>query len=151
MKKQILKFPILLRFLSIIQFIVALTICLKGNESLQTIYFISILSLIVILILLFSRLTIIIDNDHIKYSFFPFIPFYKVLNRKDIKKVYIGNLNDFYSTIGWGIRYSAKYGWGYILDSEKVIYIELYSGKNVLLSIKNEDDFLSYLKYSSSN
>ncbi|CAI8931109.1 hypothetical protein [Chryseobacterium sp. IT-36CA2] len=145
MKTQILKFPILLRFLSIVQFIVVLTICLKGDESRNTIYFISILSLIVILILLFSKLKIIVDMNNIKYSFFPFIPFYKILNKKDIKKAYIGNLIDFYSTIGWGIRYSRKYGWGYILDSEKVIYIELYSGKKVLLSIKNEDDFLLYL------
>ncbi|BFO65463.1 hypothetical protein NK356_19285 [Chryseobacterium sp. S0630] len=150
MKTQILKFPILLRFLSIVQFIVVLTICLKGDESRNTIYFISILSLIVILILLFSKLKIIVDLDFIRYSFFPFIPFYKILNKKDIKNAYIGNLIDFYSTIGWGIRYSRKYGWGYILDSEKVIYIELYSGKKVLLSIKNENDFLSYLKYRSS-
>lgn len=48
--------------------------------------------------------------------------------------------------IGWGIRYSKKYGLGFILDSEKAIYIELTSGKKIILSIKNESDFSSYLK-----
>ncbi|MDC8101452.1 hypothetical protein [Chryseobacterium rhizosphaerae] len=146
MKKQSLKFPILLQYLSVIQFIVVLLICLKGNQSLNTIYFISILSLLVISILLFSKLTIIVTNDNIKYSFFPFSPFFKTIKKNEIKKAYIGNLNDFYSIIGWGIRYSKKYGIGYILDSEKVIYIELTTGKKILLSIKDENDFSLFLK-----
>ncbi|PWW20127.1 MULTISPECIES: hypothetical protein [unclassified Chryseobacterium] len=146
MKKQYLKFPVLLQYLSVIQFIVVLLICLKGNQPLNTIYFISILSLFVISILLFSKLTIIITDDNMKYSFFPFLPFFKTIKKNEIKKAYIGNANDFYSMIGWGIRYSKKYGVGYILDSEKVIYIELITGKKVILSIKNENDFSSYLK-----
>lgn len=146
MKTEILKFPSLLRILAIIQFVTILAIALKTNYSKTDIYIMSAISLFVLFILIFAKLIIKIESEVIKYKCFPFMFTFKSINKSDIKNAYIGNSSDFSNVIGYGLRFSKKYGRGYIFGSDKAIFIELNNGKKIVLSVEKPEDFSIFLR-----
>lgn len=64
---------------------------------------------------------------------------------EDVKKIELVKLSALSDFLGWGIRYSKKYGWGYITDSEYGLFIEKQNGKKVTISVKDKDTLESFL------
>lgn|SRR5574343_168114 len=145
MKTEKLKLPILLQLLAFVQFIVVLFICIKSNYSKNDIYVMSIISILVLLILLFSKLTIKINDNKLQYSCIPFSPSYKTINKTDIKTAYIGSSSSFSNIIGYGLRFSRKYGKGYMFDSNNALYIELINGEKIVFSIIDPSNYSKFI------
>ena len=146
MKTEKLKLPILLQLLAFVQFVVVLLISIKSNYSKNDIFVMSIISIIVLLILIFSKLTIKINGNSLQYSCIPFSPSYKTINKSDIKTAYIGSSSNFSNIIGYGLRYSRKYGKGYMFDSNNALYIELTSGKKIVFTIIDPSNYSEFIK-----
>ncbi|HLV23946.1 MAG TPA: hypothetical protein VKY36_04110 [Moheibacter sp.] len=57
--------------------------------------------------------------------------------------VKISPLGDF---MGWGFRFSSKYGWPYIFDTKYAIVIQKKNSKKLALLINDKDKPTEYLK-----
>ena len=64
---------------------------------------------------------------------------------KDVKKIELVKLSALSDFLGWGIRYSKKYGWGYITNSEDGLFIDKPNGKKITISVKDKDALESFL------
>ena len=146
MKTEKLKLPLLLRLLAVIQFIVVLLISIKSNYPKNDIYIMSVISIIVLLILIFSNLTIKISDNSLQYSSIPFSPTYMTINKSDVNIAYIGSSSNYSNIIGYGLRFSKKYGKGYMFDSNNALYIELKSGKKIVLTIIDPSNYSEFIK-----
>lgn len=96
-------------------------------------------------ILLIAKLTITISKQSIKYNFYPFT-FKKKIDWSEIDRVKIIKVSAISDFSGWGIRFSKKYGWGYITSAEYAIQIFKKNGKSVVFSIKNIKLLNTFLK-----
>jgi hypothetical protein len=65
------------------------------------------------------------------------------LSIEEISVINLNAINDFW---GWGLRYSSKYGWGYILNGESGLFIKLKSGKKITFTITNKDELIKYFE-----
>lgn len=84
---------------------------------------------------IFVRLIIENNKDRSRYRLFPLINKSICWSEvKDIEVVKISAISDF---LGWGIRFSKKFGWSYITNSEYGLFIRKNNGKKITLSIKN--------------
>ena len=97
---------------------------------------------IVVFMVSLIKIKIILSENFIEYSIFPF--FKKTIQYKQIKLLKISELNAMSDFLGWGIRYSKKLGWGYIFFTENAMYLETENKKNVI-SIKNKQIVLDFL------
>ena len=60
-----------------------------------------------------------------------------------IEIIKIDALSDF---LGWGLRYSKKYGWGYILGNDYAIFVTLKNNKKYTFTIKDKDLIIAFLE-----
>ncbi len=127
----------------IIQFVVFLIYSLNKPEDKSLIYF-SVGILIIGIFLTLTRLKIEIDEKMVSYKFSPFSS--RKINWSDIDTFEIISLSAIGDFLGWGIRYSKKYGWGYITESNSAIFITKKNGKKVTLSIKDKEGLSNYLR-----
>lgn len=111
---QTTKFPKILRFLLFFTIIPILFFCLKENK-IDWILFL-ILFFIILIISVFSC-KIAINNCELQYNLFPLI-LNKTIKWDDVVKVELIRINALYDFFGWGLRYSIKYGWGYIFEGD---------------------------------
>lgn len=103
--------------------------------------FITSISIMIIgIILVFSKFNVIIDNIGIKYQIKPC--FIRTIKWEDIKKYEIVE-NDF---LEQGIRYSRKFGWGYIFSSENILIITNKNEKKTCLSVNDKEIIENIIK-----
>ena len=111
----------------------------KDDYSLTT----TIIVAVVGLLLHFQVFKLKITNSYIEYSMFPFVR--KKIDRSTIKSYEIINISALGDFGGWGIRYSGKYGWGYIMNGGYAVFLKYGSNKKVTFSIKDKDKIKLYL------
>ncbi len=141
--KQTSRFPIIISILFIVQFIFFAVYYLNNKHD-RTLFIFSIGILLIGLFLILSKFQLVINESYLEYSIFPIvkrkIEWSKI---KEYKVSKVSALNDF---SGWGIRYSFKYGWGYIFDSDSALTIYRTNGKKLTFSINNDDEIITFLK-----
>ena len=98
------------------------------------------------LVLLVSGLKLEIGSSSIKYSFFPFLIAKREIRWSEIESIQIKEANALSNFLGWGIRYSSKYGWAYITDSESALFITKKNKKKFVLSIENKEEIINFLE-----
>jgi hypothetical protein len=139
---QTTKFPRILLFCFFLTIIPILFFCLKENKIDWVLFLI--LFCIVLILNLFSC-KIEISNYELKYNLFPLI-FNKTIKWDDVVKVELIRLNALYDFLGWGLRYSIKYGWGYIFEGDYGLFISTKNGRKVVFSIRNIDELSTFLE-----
>lgn len=140
--KEVSKIPTFLTILFIIQLIVFLFIYIKSESKDLSIFYII---LPVTLILALSKMTIILDDKKFKYKLFPLHFFFKEINWNDVKELKISKVDALSDFLGWGLRYSTKYGWGYIFNSNDAIILTLKNDKKIVFTIKDKTEIITFL------
>ena len=128
------KLPNFILILFWLSFLLFLGYSWKKND-----YSLPIFAVIVVtgLFLHFLTFKLKISNSSIEYSMAPFI--HKKINRSAVKSyefIKISALGDFG---GWGIRYSGKYGWGYIMGDNDAVIFKYDNGKRVTFSVNDRN------------
>ena len=140
--KEMSKLPSFILVLFGIQLIVFFCIAIKAKKlDLEILYVL----LPVAIILVFFKMTVIIDAKFFKYKLFPFHFIYKEIEWKDVEFVRIAKIDAFSDFLGWGLRYSKKYGWAYIFNSSDVILLTLNNGKKLAITIKDKVGIMEFL------
>jgi c-di-AMP phosphodiesterase-like protein len=140
--KETTGFPMFIIVLFFVQFAFFIIYTINNKEDKSLIYF-SIGILFLGILMLLTRLKIRITKNEIEYKMTPFI--YKKILMKDINEIKIIKISALSDFSGWGIRYSKKYGWGYITNSDYGLFIEKNNGKKLTFSIKNNSELNEYL------
>ena len=140
--KEISKLPSFIFVLFGIQLIIFLYLIIKTKSEYLEIFYIL---LPVTIILLVLKLTVVIDSRIFKYRLFPFHFGYKEIEWKEIEMVEISKIDALSDFMGWGLRYSTKYGWGYIFNSNDAILLTLKNGKKLVFTIKNKIEIMKFL------
>jgi hypothetical protein len=139
---QTTKFSKILLFLLFLTIIPILFFCLKENK-IDWILFL-ILFFMILIISVFSC-KIAINNCELRYNLFPLI-LNKTIKWDDVVKVELIRINALYDFFGWGLRYSIKYGWGYIFEGDYGLFINTNNGRKIVFSIKNIDELGAFLE-----
>ena len=139
--KETSGFPNFIIIIFLVQFIFFLVYTLKNQENKSLAYFSIGIFLLGVLMLL-VRLKVRITKQDIHYGITPF--FRKKVQLKEVKSIQLIEISvsDFG---GWGIRYSKKYGWGYITSFNYGLFIEKNNAKKLVFSIKNKNDLNEFL------
>lgn len=114
------------------------------NKDFSFIYWLAFLILPIAILLFFGNLKVSIDDVGIHYTMFPFVN--KQLAWGEIENYEIVKISPLGDFMGWGFRYSSKYGWSYIFDTKYAIAIQKKNGKKLALSINDKDKAMEYLK-----
>jgi hypothetical protein len=133
--KETFKFPKILAILFVVQFAFFIIYFLNNEED-RTLLLFSIVIFVIGVILAFAKFHLYIGNNGISYSLFPFTS--KVIQWKDVKNCEINKISALDDFSGWGIRYSKKYGWGYIFDSSYALSVFNTNGRRITFSIKDK-------------
>ena len=141
--KETTGLPNFILILFVIQFLFFVIYTINNREDKSLIYY-SIGTLILGALLFFIKLTIKINNQYFEYKMIPFVN--RKILFKDIKAIKVIKISAISDYLGWGIRYSKKYGWGYITKSDFAIFIEKNNGKKLTFSIKDKDRLNQFLK-----
>jgi hypothetical protein len=144
---QITKLPRVLIFFVFLTLIPLFFFYFKENKINWILF-----SIIIFISLFFAVINckIEISATELKYSLFPLV-FNRTTKWDDVKTVELIKLNAFSDFLGWGLRYSMKYGWGYILEGDYGLFITTKSEKKVTFSIKNIDELSSFLEKNQIN
>ncbi len=140
---EVTKTPRFILVLFFIQLFVFIFFLNKENKMDLEIFYILIP---VTLLLTLSFLKVVFKKDNLEYQLFPIHikPQKAYWNEmENIKIVKIDAISDF---LGWGLRYSRKYGWGYILGNDNAVFITFKNGKKITFTIKNKENIISFLK-----
>lgn len=125
------------------QFVFFILYTLTNSDDKSLLYF-SIGILLLGIFLAFFSLVVVIDKNKITYKLFPFIN--KSIDWNEVKEVEIVKISALSDFLGWGIRFSKKYGWGYITNTEYGLFIHKMNDKKIVLSIKNKDELIAFLE-----
>ena len=133
------RLPRFILVLLIMQFIIVNT-----AKNFNDYYDISLIVLIVGAVLFSVKLKLKISSDGVKYSLIPFLN--RKINAQEIQSIKLINVSAIEDFMGWGIRYSNKFGWGYIMHSGDAVVIKKKNGKKVTFSVKNPLELEKVLK-----
>ena len=75
-------------------------------------------------LMVFSKLKIDISKERIRYSYFPLTIKVKEISWVEVDEFEIIKVSALSDFLGWGIKYSKKYGWGYITNAKYGIRIK---------------------------
>lgn len=140
--KEISRLPGFILLLFAVQIIVVLFLYFNRKETDLGVFYVL---FPVALILAVFKLTVLISVDSFKYKLFPFHFFYKKIAWEQIEMIQFSKIDALYDFLGWGLRYSGKYGWGYIFNSGDVILIRLKNGKKRAVTIKDRVSIIQFL------
>lgn len=100
-----------------------------------------------IFFVLFRMATLIteIDDHQIRYRFFPFQRNFKVIDKKDTKKVEIITYRPIADFGGWGVRVGRK-GLAYNVSGNQGLYITFENNRNLLIGTQKEDELEEFLR-----
>lgn len=105
------------------------------NQGLMPAYY-HIPTIIIGFLLFGCRSKLILNDDGIlTNSFFYF--FKRKYDLKEIDSCKFANISALGNFGGWGIRYSKKYGWSYIFNSDDIVTFYFKNKKKVTFSIQN--------------
>ena len=141
-------FPNFITILFIIQFVFFLFYWHKNQDDKYLLYF-SIAIFLIGVFLAFAKMTLTMNDEWLTYSFSLF-PVVKI-RWKEVEHAEVLSISPIEDFAGWGIRYSAKYGWGYITNLDNGLFIRKTNGKKVVLSIKNRKAVVDFLKHKGFN
>ena len=136
------KFPRILIILFWIQLVFFILYYLNKKDNSLLIFIIGLL--IMGLFFSFSYTKIEISESCIKYGLIP-LPKNKI-KWNDVQKYEIVKISALSDFLGWGIRYSKKFGWSYIMKGDYAICFTLKSGKKKTISIENEKKLKTFLE-----
>ena len=105
--------------------------------------------IIILLLVSLIRLRVSINTNELRYSVFPFVR--KKVPLSEIQSFEIKKLNALGDFLGWGIRYSTQLGWAYIFFTKEALYLTKNSGKKLVLSIRNKEQFYSVLETAKTD
>lgn len=131
------------KLISLTLIIIILLCFLSIPNDLSTIYWVVFLIIPLAILFLFGSLRVELNKKGIYYTMFPFVN--KKIAWNEIENLEIKNISPLRDFLGWGFRYSPKYGWSYILDTNYAISIVKKNGKKLALSINDKDKALEYL------
>ena len=80
-----------------------------------------ILSIFLVSIFIVCHLKVDITPDFLKYKLIPFNS--NLVKWTDVDRLEIKEAKPLRNFLGWGVRYSRKYGWGYISNCKYAIYL----------------------------
>jgi len=83
----------------------------------------------------FSYTKLKISKGYIEFGLIPITK--NIISWNDVKEFEIVKISAISDFLGWGIRYSKKYGWSYIMRGEYAICFTLNSGKKKTISLIN--------------
>lgn len=102
------------------------------------------LSILMVFLICLLKLTTVIDEEGIKYKFFPFHFKHRKITWIDIEKCEVVKYDPIREYGGWGIRYG-KEGKAFNVSGNKGLKIYLRSGKKLLLGTRKEDELQGFL------
>lgn len=144
--KEITRTPKLILMLFFFQLIGVLILFIYKKEWDFGIFYIL---LPVTFLLAVSFLKVTFNKYGIAYQLFPI----HLKNRDiafdqmdSIQIIKIDALSDF---LGWGLRYSKRYGTGYILGNEYALFITLKTGRKITLTIKDKSKIADFLRHNN--
>ncbi|HEY8959123.1 hypothetical protein [Chitinophaga sp.] len=130
----------LLTFIPVLAILIALLIKGIKHNDLSDIIPASLfilINLLVILILGMSKLTLLITETGISFSYRPYVVKNTTYNWEQIASVQLLQIDLLKEFKGWGKKYSKQYGWGYLTKGDYIIHLILKNGNKVTLSILN--------------
>ena len=95
-------------------------------------------------IFIVCHLKVDITPDFLKYKLIPFNS--NLVKWTDVDRLEIKEAKPLRNFLGWGVRYSRKYGWGYISNCKYAIYLTTKNQKKVVISIKDKDRVIDFLR-----
>lgn len=140
--KETSRLPGFILILFAIQLIVFLFLFIKNKKSDLEIFYVLVP---ISLILIFLKMSIVVGSTSFKYKLFPFHFNYKKIDWNDINEVHISKISALSDFLGWGLRYSRKFGWAYIFNSDDVILFQLKNGKKMAVTIKDKNAIIRFL------
>ena len=136
------KFPKIIIFIFWIQFIFFGAYFYNKMEASLLIFFIGLILLGVFLSSSYTKLKI--TESHIEYGLIPLKK--NIIKWNNVQKYEILKISALSDFLGWGIRYSKKFGWCYIMRGDYVLCLTLYSGKKRTISIVNKEELERFLE-----
>jgi hypothetical protein len=126
------------------QFLFFLAYSLKNEEVDDSLIYIPVILVLIGVFIAIGKVKLSIDRTHIKYGLFPLsmrkIEFKKIVTYEIIK---ISAFSDF---LGMGLRFSKKYGTGYITDTKYALFFEKLNGAKVTISLRNREKLVAFIK-----
>ncbi|MBP2834090.1 hypothetical protein J8281_17975 [Aquimarina sp. U1-2] len=98
---------------------------------------------LVALLCYFLKLKITMNHQNISYRLSPIIAT-KHLKWNNIHKIELVKAKALSTYGGWGLRYSFKNGWGYVMDSDTLMVVHKKNGKKIAFSIKDIEAFKEF-------
>lgn len=105
----------------------------------------------VTLFLIISHLKIRFNKDYLEYQLFPIHIKKRRINWNEIEVIQIIKIDGISDFLGWGLRYSRKYGTGYILGNDYGIFILLKNKQKKTFTIKNKENVKLFLDKNNIN
>jgi hypothetical protein len=103
-----------------------------------------ILFISIYLLLVFSKLTTIIDKNAINYKYFPFHLKFRSISWNEIEQYDVITYNPIKDYGGWGIRFGKK-GKAYNVSGNKGLLLYLKTGKRILIGTKKDIELADFL------
>ncbi|WP_148707210.1 hypothetical protein [Chitinophaga skermanii] len=133
--------PILfLLFLPIFILLVVLLIKFMYNGDKVDIIALSLailLQLAVFALLLIYRLSVLVDEDGVHFTYPPHVRKLRTIPWEDIDYVQVVEFNALGDFLGWGYKRSPKYGQGYLTQGNAGLFVVKKDGTTFMLSILN--------------
>jgi len=88
----------------------------------------------------FVRLKTEINQDEVRINFFPFVKMR--VNWKEVKSAKIVD----YGFVGYGVRFSRKYGTVYNTNGKNGLALELQNGKKLVIGTQKENELINIIQ-----
>ena len=108
-----------------------------------------IISILILALIYFTRLTTLVTKEGLHYRFFPFHFKEKIIKIDEIMTYEQITYNPIFDYGGWGIRYGSK-GKAYNVKGNIGVIILLKNGKKILFGTQDAHSFVSAIKKASS-
>jgi hypothetical protein len=142
--KEISRLPKFIFIIYIVQFVVVSLYLFQKEIGPSTFYILGGIGALGLILMLVS-LKIELTPKSIQYLFSPFQIKAKAIFWLDVESIHIKKIDPLTDFLGWGIRYSKKYGWAYITSSEYIIFITQKNKKKRAFSIKDPKKVIKFL------
>lgn len=141
--KEITRTPKFVLVLFLFQLIVFLVLFFYRRQSDFEIFYV-LGPVTLLLAVAFLKLTL--DKNSITYQLFPIHLKNRTIAWDQMESVQIVKIDAMSDFLGWGLRYSKKYGTGYILGNDFALFITLKTGKKLTFTIRDKAKIVDFLK-----
>lgn len=101
---------------------------------------------LILILLYFMNLKTEIDEESIRFQFFPFHLKKRVIPWQTVDKIRITEYNGIKDYWGWGLRYSPGKGWCYTISGKYGLKIILKNKKTLLIGTHNPNELSKVLE-----